>query len=87
MPGKIIPRAALALLLACIGGPALAHHSFAVFFDPSKTITIKGQVREFRFTNPHGLIVLDVPQEGGRAEGVPGGDQCAGHPPAPRLVA
>ena len=39
---------------------ASAHHSFAVFFDATKDISITGKVTQFRFTNPHGLVVLDV---------------------------
>lgn len=38
-----------------------AHHSFAAFFEPGTTVTITGKVSEFRFTNPHGTIALDVP--------------------------
>jgi DNA/RNA endonuclease YhcR with UshA esterase domain len=49
--------AALALFAAT---GAQAHHSFAVYFDPGKMVTITGKVTAFRFTNPHGLIVLDV---------------------------
>ena len=45
---------------------ASAHHSFAVYFDASKEVTIKGKVTAFRFTNPHGLIVLDVADTQGR---------------------
>lgn len=43
--------------------PAVAHHSFAIF-DHDRTYTLKGTVREFRWTNPHGYIELDV-EEGG----------------------
>ena len=48
-------------------GPSLAHahHSFAAFFDPAKQVTITGTVTEFRFSNPHGTIVMDVPGAGG----------------------
>jgi hypothetical protein len=31
--------------------PALAHHSFAMF-DPDKTVTLKGTVKEFEWGNP-----------------------------------
>ncbi|HLV06506.1 MAG TPA: DUF6152 family protein [Croceibacterium sp.] len=47
-------------------GAAQAHHSFAVYFDPGKEVTITGKVTEFRFTNPHGTIVLDVADAQGR---------------------
>ena len=60
----------LALLLAAgaVGhGVASAHHSFAVFFDETKDVTITGTVKSFRFTNPHGVIVIDVPQAQGQS--------------------
>lgn len=46
--------------LVFAGSAASAHHSFAVFFDPEKLLTIEGTVTQFRFTNPHGTIALDV---------------------------
>ena len=49
-----------AAALAAIATAAPAHHSFAVFFDPDKSVKITGKVTDFRFTNPHGLIALDV---------------------------
>ena len=55
---------AAAALVAPIA--ATAHHSFAVFFDPTKDISITGKVTAFRFTNPHGLVVLDVTDAQGR---------------------
>jgi DNA/RNA endonuclease YhcR with UshA esterase domain len=51
---------ALAALALFAATGAQAHHSFAVYFDPGKMVTITGKVTAFRFTNPHGLIVLDV---------------------------
>ena len=44
--------------------PALAHHSFAVY-DHNKTLTIRGTVTKFQWTNPHGFIELDVHQSDG----------------------
>ncbi len=56
-------------LLAFPGAGAWAHHSFAVYFDPGKEVTITGKVTAFRFTNPHGTIVLAVADgQGGTAE-------------------
>jgi hypothetical protein len=43
---------------------AYAHHSFAAFFDSTKTVTLTGKVKEFRFTNPHGTIAIEVAEEG-----------------------
>jgi hypothetical protein len=36
---------------------AAAHHSFAMF-DFSKTMTVKGTVTEFRWTNPHVALLV-----------------------------
>jgi hypothetical protein len=51
---------AAAVLAGLVPAAVSAHHSFAVFFDPTKDISITGKVTAFRFTNPHGLVVLDV---------------------------
>ena len=56
--------AALALAPAAV----LAHHSFAVFFDGQKSVTLTGVVTEFKFVNPHGLIVLQVKNKDGAME-------------------
>lgn len=53
-----IRLAGLGLLLGA-AVPAIAHHSFAIF-DHSKTYTLKGTVKSFQWTNPHGYIELDV---------------------------
>jgi hypothetical protein len=53
------------LLLAGSVLPAAAHHSFAIF-DHTQTHTLKGTVRSFQWTNPHGYLELDV------TEGLPG---------------
>lgn len=44
-----------------------AHHSFAMF-DQTKTVTIKGQVAQFQWTNPHAFIELSVANDGGGAD-------------------
>ena len=43
-----------------LAGPALAHHSFAMF-DSVAEIVLQGTVTEFQWTNPHTWIELDVP--------------------------
>jgi len=43
---------------------AAAHHSFAVF-DHTRTLTIRGTVTKFQWTNPHGFLEVDVPQPDG----------------------
>jgi len=47
---------------------AWAHHSFAVFFDSQKSVSISGVVKEFQFVNPHGLIRMVVQTKDGQTE-------------------
>ena len=56
----------LGLMLAGGAVPALAHHSFAVHFVSDKEIDVSGVVKEFHFTNPHGVIFFDVVDENGQ---------------------
>lgn len=46
---------------------AVAHHSFAVFFDSENGIvSVKGTVTEFNFRNPHGLIRVQAKDQDGK---------------------
>jgi len=44
--------------------PVVAHHSPAAF-EASKSITLTGTVKEFRWQNPHTWIEVNVPNEKG----------------------
>jgi hypothetical protein len=58
----------LSTLLGSVGGvPVLAHHSGAMF-DRSQTITLKGTVKEFKFTNPHSWVRINVTDKSGKTE-------------------
>ena len=59
---------AAALVLVLGLGRATAHHSFVVFFDDSKSVTVSGAVTAFKFTNPHAIIELTVKSAQGQAE-------------------
>jgi Family of unknown function (DUF6152) len=48
---------AVAAMLAA--SSVLAHHSFAMF-DQSKSVTVQGTIKDFRWTNPHVFIQLLV---------------------------
>jgi hypothetical protein len=52
-------RAILLAAALLVSLPAAAHHSFAIF-DHTQTYTLKGTVRQFQWTNPHGYIDLTV---------------------------
>src|SRR5262245_59236454 len=51
----------MALLLAV---PAFAHRSFAMY-DHSKTLTLRGSVTKFQWTNPHAYLEIDVQAQEG----------------------
>ena len=59
---KILAAAGMAL---CAAGPALGHHSFAMF-DRDKNVTMSGTVTEFEWTNPHVWIHMSVPDSSGK---------------------
>jgi hypothetical protein len=62
---KIVPVAMMLVFGICVAAlPALAHHSFAVY-DHSKTLTLKGTVKTFQWTNPHVVVWVMVQPEGG----------------------
>jgi hypothetical protein len=56
-----------ALAAALIAAPGSGHHSFAMF-DQAKSVTLKGSVIEFQWTNPHAWIELEVPNARGVKE-------------------
>lgn len=67
------PRGAALAIVATLGivcgAPvASAHHSFAVHFVADRMITVDGVVTEFRFSNPHGLLMFSVEQPDGTEE-------------------
>jgi hypothetical protein len=45
--------------------PALAHHSFSMF-DETREVVLKGQVKEFQWSNPHTWIQLNVTDATGK---------------------
>lgn len=57
--------AVTALAAAGLAGPALAHHSSAMF-DRTKEVAITGTVKEFQYTNPHSWLMIVAPGENGQ---------------------
>ena len=49
----------LPAVLTCKTWTAVAHHS-ATMFEPVKTVTLTGVVKEFQYTNPHSWLIIDV---------------------------
>jgi hypothetical protein len=46
------------VLAAALAVPAYAHHSFAMF-DFNNTVTLDATVTEFRWTNPHVVLLVE----------------------------
>lgn len=57
-----------AVLLVLLTGGVAGHHSFAVYFDDTKSIAVSGSVTSFKFTNPHAIIELTAKGPNGRTE-------------------
>jgi hypothetical protein len=66
---KLTQRLSAGVILAAAMGaapPAGAHHSFAMY-EPTKTLTFKGTIKSFQWTNPHVVVWILVQPEGGGA--------------------
>lgn len=55
---------ALAAALMLSIAPLVAHHS-AAGIDRTKSVTVTGTIKEFRWANPHSWIDVDVPNDKG----------------------
>ncbi len=53
-------RTLLALTFATFmaGMPAGAHHSFARYYFEDQSITLEGEVQEFRYRSPHAILLF-----------------------------
>ena len=47
---------------------AASHHAFSPVYDSKRTITVEGVVTEFRFVNPHAMMLMDVKDKTGKVE-------------------
>jgi hypothetical protein len=59
------PAWVTAAILVASGGAALAHHSYSIF-DTSLPTGIEGTVVEFKFTNPHSIMMVKAKDKDGR---------------------
>lgn len=48
------------ILLALAVTPVASHHAFSPVYDAKKTIVVEGVVTQFRFVNPHAMMLMDV---------------------------
>ena len=61
-------RSGLFSVLVLAAGSAYAHHSAPVFYKIDERMTLSGTVTEFRFTNPHAILKLEVVAENGEKQ-------------------
>ena len=57
----------LSLLILAAAG-ASAHHAFSPVYDGKRTITVDGVVTQFRFVNPHAMMLMEVKDKTGKVE-------------------
>lgn len=62
MTAKILP---VVLTLGVSAAPLVAHHSFGVAFDATKTVTLTGTITKIEWSNPHTHIYADVRDDAG----------------------
>jgi len=63
----VLPAGAIFLLLL-LAASTSAHHGFVSWFDTTRSISVKGTVTGFDWTNPHAYIYMDVKNERGTVE-------------------
>lgn len=61
----VLAVAAVALLI--VAAPILAHHGTAAF-DTAKMVTVKGNITDFQYLNPHAQVYFEAPNEKGEME-------------------
>ena len=56
------------LALGSVATTAYSHHSFAADYDSDRTQIVEGVAKSFRFTNPHGILLLEIVNDTGEIE-------------------
>jgi hypothetical protein len=67
MRSRLSAVVAVAVGLLMAGTTLLSHHGTAAY-DTSQTVTVSGTVTEFRFVNPHVLVLWDVKDAAGNIQ-------------------
>ena len=55
-----------AAFVVIVGGPILAHHSFATEYDKTKPVSVTGVVKKVEWKNPHIWFYVDVKDARGK---------------------
>ena len=65
MKGKFFTAFVLVLALSIVSLPLFAHHGVAAY-DMTKTVTLKGTVTQWAWSNPHCVLMFDVTDDRGQ---------------------
>src|SRR5438046_1348179 len=65
MKSRFLTGVLVAAGLLMLTQSILAHHGTGISYDNSKTVTLKGVVTRFAFTNPHSQLYFDVTDDKG----------------------
>ena len=66
MRPKFATSLVLLVISATLSAPLFAHHGTGVAYETDKTITLKGTVTEWIWSNPHCGILFDVTDDNGQ---------------------
>ena len=64
---KRLQVAGAVVIALSMAGPASAHHN-AAGIDRTKTVTVEGTVKKFKWANPHSGVEIEVPDKKGGIE-------------------
>jgi len=64
---KYLKAGSLVVIALCMVGSAFAHHS-AAGIDQTKTVTVEGVVKQFKWANPHSWLEIEVQNDKGSSE-------------------
>jgi hypothetical protein len=60
MTGRIVTCSFLLIAAVALNSRVLAHHGSRISYDLTKTVTVKGIIKEFNYVNPHVYLTFDV---------------------------
>jgi uncharacterized protein DUF6152 len=64
LKGNYLMVLAVGLAISIFSAPLAAHHGYAAY-ETDKKVTIKGTVTDWRWSNPHCVLQLDVKDDSG----------------------
>lgn len=65
MKAKAVIQSALGALLLAASTQGVAHHGQAGLFDTSRTVELRGTVKEWSFVNPHPVLTIEIADSSG----------------------